>query len=115
MLDKYLPIGSVVRLSGGTKNVMIYGRRQRSLADNREYDYISCLYPEGNISEEHMYLFNHEQIERVFFMGYQDDEEIAFARVLAAVNDDSSSSPSLDQPASEATHETPPRSVADAF
>lgn len=28
---------------------MIYGRKQKHLESNKEYDYIACLYPEGNL------------------------------------------------------------------
>jgi hypothetical protein len=77
-MKKYLPIGSVVVLQNGSKRVMIYGRKQIQVGTQTEWDYIGCLYPEGNISEEYMYLFNHDQIDNVFFMGYQDEEEKAF-------------------------------------
>ena len=62
---------------------MIYGRKQLQVEkqiEKTEWDYIGCLYPEGNISEEYMYLFNHEQIDKVFFMGYQDEEEYEFLK-----------------------------------
>lgn len=78
----YLPIGSVVLLKNGKKKVMIYGRRQRRITDEHEYDYIACLYPEGNISEDYMYLFNHEDIETVVYRGYSDAEEEAFIEKL---------------------------------
>ncbi len=81
-MEKYLPLGSVVLLEGGDKRVMIYGRRQRAVADDAEWDYIACLYPEGNLDDEHSYLFNHDQIERLFFVGYQDDEELEFHEAL---------------------------------
>lgn len=84
-MEKYLPLGSVVLLKGGDKRVMIYGRRQEALADAAVWDYIACLYPEGNLSEEYTYLFNHDQIERVFFIGYQEDEEFAFQAELGAL------------------------------
>ncbi len=45
------------------------------IGNNQEWDYIGCLYPEGNINEEYMYLFNHDQIDKVFHMGFEDDEE----------------------------------------
>ncbi|WP_226087963.1 DUF4176 domain-containing protein [Mesobacillus sp. S13] len=78
-MDKYLPIGSVVLLNGGSKRIMIYGRKQKELNSDKVWDYIACLYPEGNLNEEYMYLFNHDQIEKVFFIGFQDEEEIEFA------------------------------------
>jgi hypothetical protein len=79
MKNKYLPIGSVVLLNGGSKRIMIYGRQQKELNSDKVWDYIACLYPEGNLNEEYMYLFNHDQIEKVFFIGFQDEEELEFA------------------------------------
>ena len=73
--EKYLPIGSVVLLHNGEKRVMIYGRRQKQIPNETIWDYIGCLYPEGNLNEQYTYLFNHEQIKEVFHIGYQDDEE----------------------------------------
>ena len=77
-MKAYLPIGTIVLLKNGKKKVMIYGRRQRRATDEHEYDYIACLYPEGNINEDYMYLFNHEDIDQVVFRGYSDAEEAAF-------------------------------------
>jgi hypothetical protein len=77
-MDKYLPIGSIVLLKGGTKRIMIYGRQQKELKSDKVWDYIACLYPEGNLNEDYMYLFNHDQIEKIFFIGFQDEEEIEF-------------------------------------
>ena len=77
-MDKYLPIGSVVLLKNGTKRVMIYGRKQIHIETGKEWDYLACLYPEGNINEEFMYLFNHDQIDKVYYLGYRDDEEVIF-------------------------------------
>ena len=57
---------------------MIYGRKQIHIETNKEWDYLACLYPEGNINEEFMYLFNHDQIDKVYFLGYRDDEELQF-------------------------------------
>lgn len=81
-MKNFLPNGSVVLLKNGQKKIMIYGRRQRRVTDNQEYDYIACLYPEGNINEDYMYLFNHEDIEKVVFRGYSDAEEEAFVNTL---------------------------------
>ena len=87
-MEKYLPLGSIVLLDGGEKRIMIYGRRQKADADGVIWDYVACLYPEGNVDDEHTYLFNHEQIERVFFIGFQEDEEFQFQEALRAVNAD---------------------------
>ena len=85
-MKNYLPIGSVVLLKNGTKKVMIYGRRQKRVTDvEREYDYIACLYPEGNIDENYMYLFDHESIAEVVFRGYSDADEEAYINQLNEV------------------------------
>ena len=84
MNDKYMPIGSVVLLEGGKKRVMIMGRGQRDAATDKAWDYLACPYPEGFLGEDFAYLFNHEQIARVFFIGFQDGEELAFNERLAS-------------------------------
>jgi hypothetical protein len=61
---------------------MIYGRKQKQLSNNVNWDYVGCFYPDGNIDENHQFLFNHNQIERVYFIGYQDDEELEFHNIL---------------------------------
>ncbi len=81
-MKKILPIGSVVLLKGGEKKVMIYGRKQLKKDTETIYDYIGCLYPEGNINEEFTYLFNHENISEVFHEGYSDEEEAEFQKVI---------------------------------
>jgi hypothetical protein len=81
-MKSFLPIGSIVILKSGQKKIMIYGRRQRRVTDEHEYDYIACLYPEVNINEDYMYLFNHEDIETVVYRGFSDAEEEAFVTKL---------------------------------
>ena len=81
-MTKYLPIGTVVCLVGGTKKVMIYGRKQIQSGNNKKWDYVACLYPEGNLSEKYTVFFNHSEIEKVYFKGYEDEEEILTRRLL---------------------------------
>lgn len=81
-MEKYLPIGTVVVLNNGTKKIMIYGRKQLAADDGVEYDYVACLYPEGNISDDYTFLFNHENIKEVIFTGFSDDEEQDFQKIL---------------------------------
>ena len=83
----YLPIGSVVLLKEGEKRLMIFGILQANEDDlSEEYDYIGVPYPEGNLGEEHQYLFFHEDIEKVFFRGYEDEERVALFERLAEYN-----------------------------
>lgn len=85
MIDKYLPVGSVVLLQGGKKRIMIIGRGERVRESGATWDYLACPYPEGFLGEDFAYLFNHEQIDRVFFIGFQDGEELAFHDQLVKV------------------------------
>lgn len=81
-MDNLLPLGSVVILKTGKKKIMIYGRKQIQVGTGKLWDYIVCLYPEGNINENYCYLFNHEDISKIYFIGYQDEEELNFQQTL---------------------------------
>lgn len=82
--DRLLPIGSVVLLRGGEKRLMIVGRVQARAGDRHVYDYSGCLFPEGITSPDGMYFFDHDAIESLFFVGFQDEEELAFRMMRLA-------------------------------
>lgn len=82
-IEGLLPVGSVVMLQRGKHRVMIIGYCQKLLSQpDRIYDYVGCLFPEGFISAEKNYLFNREQIEKVYHVGYQSDGQFAFAEKM---------------------------------
>ena len=81
------PIGSVVLLKGGEKRLMVCGRIQANAADHQIYDYSGCLYPEGIVDPATMYFFNNDSIERVYFLGFQDEEEFAFSAMLDSLGE----------------------------
>ncbi len=82
-LGKFLPIGTVVLLKGGKKRLMITGFCSfDEEKKDKAYDYTGCLYPEGIISSKQMALFNHNQIEKVFYLGLRDEEEQKFKQKL---------------------------------
>ena len=83
MREKYLPIGTIVLLKGGKKRAMITGFCSVA-QENQEkvYDYSGCVYPEGYLSSNQVCLFDHDQIEKIFFVGYEDEEEIMFKQKL---------------------------------
>ena len=81
-VKELLPIGSVVLLKSGTKRVMIFGIKQTDNETGVEYDYISVLYPEGNVGEVGQYLFNHSDIAEIYFRGYEDEEREGFMEAL---------------------------------
>ena len=63
--EKFLPIGTVVMLKGGTKRVMIIGFCVTNGEDKEVYDYSGCLYPEGLLSSNEICMFNHDLIDTV--------------------------------------------------
>jgi len=77
-----LPLGSIVTLKDGEKKLMIYGRGQIAPSTMQGFDYIACLWPEGNLDEEFMYLFNHQDIDEVFHHGYADAEDAEFLELF---------------------------------
>ena len=73
--EKYLPIGTVVLLKDAKKRVMITGFAAKGKeTGDKMFDYMGCLYPEGVISSEQNLLFDHDQIDKIFYMGYVDNE-----------------------------------------
>ena len=79
MRDKYLPIGTVVLLKGGKKRAMITGFCSVAQENpDKIYDFSGCVYPEGYLSSNQVCLFDHSQIDKIFFLGFEDDEEKVF-------------------------------------
>lgn len=113
MKEKYLPIGTVVLLKGGKKRAMITGFC--SVAQENQdkiYDYSGCVYPEGYLSSNQVCLFDHNQIEKVYFEGFIDDEEIQFKEklntIVANLENQMSADAAATTPATEeTTSETP--------
>lgn len=81
--EKYLPLGSVVLLKGATKRVMITGFVSMSPDTGKQvFDYSGCVYPEGFYNYNEVCVFNHNQIDKVYFTGLVDEEEKAFKNDL---------------------------------
>ena len=79
MFTGVLPIGSVVLLKNSTKKLMIMGFAQVSAsAPKKVYDYVGCVFPEGFLGPDKTYLFDSNQIEKIYAVGYQDEEQMAF-------------------------------------
>ena len=81
-MKKYLPIGSVVLLKDSKKRIMIVGVKQKQVDSEKVWDYSACLYPEGILNPDKLFLFDSEQIERLYFIGFQDGEGLAFLSSL---------------------------------
>lgn len=93
MEEKYLPIGTVVLLKNGTKEVMItcYGimpegdiieAGEQVSGKGKMYDYGGCTYPEGMVSSDNLVIFNHDKIEKICYKGYETDAYKEFNETL---------------------------------
>lgn len=78
-----LPIGSIVYLHEGTTKLMIVNRGPILPSDDGErvvYDYTGCMYPEG-LDANNVFYFNHDNIDKVVFEGFKDEEEDRFQEI----------------------------------
>ena len=73
--SEYLPIGTVVTVGNESKKMMIIGLLQVKSENNEVYDYSGVLYPEGYLGPSETYLFNKEQISRIYHLGYTSQEQ----------------------------------------
>lgn len=80
MLNGLLPVGSVVLLKNSTKRLMVIGvcQKEQGAEPPVLWDYAGCLYPEGYMGPTKTYMFNNEQIEKIYALGYQDEEQFKF-------------------------------------
>ncbi|MGM0165428.1 hypothetical protein IGI39_000370 [Enterococcus sp. AZ135] len=78
-----LAIGSIVYLKDGAKKMMILNRAPviEDKGKVEYFDYSACFYPMG-LNMEEIFYFNEENIDKVVFDGYSDDEEIRFQELL---------------------------------
>lgn len=92
--EKFLPIGTVVLLKNGIKELMItsycpipkgnvYDKSGKvDLEEGKMFDYGACFYPEGIIKSQQTFVFNHDQIERVCFKGYETEAQKKFSDTI---------------------------------
>lgn len=85
-MKKFLPIGSVVLLKESQKKIMIVGVKQKQADSEKIWDYSACLYPEGILDPDKLFLFDSEQIELLYFIGFQDGEGLNFLQRLAELD-----------------------------
>lgn len=93
MKDRFLPIGTVVLLKDAKKELMITGYcifpTGTQIKDGKEitpekqmYEYGGCPYPEGILDSNTINAFDHNQIDKVLFMGYETDQQKELSRIL---------------------------------
>ena len=90
MFEGLLPIGTVVLLKNSKKRIMIIGLLQKQIKEGEEviWDYSACFYPEGYMGPDKTFLFNGDQIEKVFAVGYQDEEQFNFKMKIDQIRND---------------------------
>lgn len=79
-MEDLLSIGSVVSLKNHEHKVMVTGLMQVEVHEDKKimWDYCGCFYPIGMQDSKRFIMFNEEHIERIFAIGYQDEEQLAF-------------------------------------
>ena len=77
------PIGTVVTVKDANKSMMIIGVLPEN--DGKRYDYIAVLYPEGYLTEKQIYLFNHDDVVKVEYLGYMYAEYQVFRHDLEQI------------------------------
>ena len=93
MPEKFLPIGTVVLLKNGKKEVMItsycifpnnteYKEGQEVKATKKMYEYAGCIYPEGILDSNVSCAFNHDQIVQILHIGYESDKQKNLSTIL---------------------------------
>lgn len=80
MNNKFLPVGTVVLLKDAKKKIMVSGFC--CISDGKMYDYVGSLYPEGFVSKDNVLLFNHEDIGKIFYLGFANEENTNFMSTL---------------------------------
>ncbi|GBG94782.1 hypothetical protein LFYK43_12410 [Ligilactobacillus salitolerans] len=80
--EKLLPLGSIVYLEEGTVKLMIVGRGAvfDDEGTQKYSDYVAVEYPAG-IDPESALFFKNEDIDKVVFRGYEDNEEERYLEV----------------------------------
>ena len=79
-MAKLLPLGTIV-INDLEKNekVLIIGRLVKKELDGEVFDYCGCTSPLGIQANEELIFFNHNDVKRLLFIGYQDEEELKYA------------------------------------
>ena len=82
MKEKYLPLGSVVILKGAQRAISIIGFCPVIKVNNRQYDYLGVPYPEGYLGQNSVLSFDHEKIDKIYSVGFSNDDEKQFKKKL---------------------------------
>ena len=96
-MNTILPIGSVVKIRGVEKPLMIFGYLQQTAAcPGKLVDYVAVPYPGGNVNIAMQLGFQMTDITEVLFEGYTT-EEFEPMKVLLAIRKAEHSKRSIDE------------------
>ena len=73
----YVPLGSIILLTGSFEKVIIIGRGlivKTAAGDDVIFDYAGVTYPEGLVGD-HVAYFNHKDVAKVVFEGFSDEAD----------------------------------------
>jgi len=91
--ERFLPIGTIVKLKNVEKEIMIasylvqpndkfIGKNGPIESDKTlVVEYGGCYYPDGYHDTNRVLAFNHNQIEKVVFMGYETESSKNFSNM----------------------------------
>ncbi len=79
-VNELLPIGTVVKLKKEDKKIVVMGVMQnmRDGVKSKLYDYMGLPYPEGFINNESRVVFDQEDLDKIYFLGFSDIERQQF-------------------------------------
>lgn len=81
MTKKLLPLGTIIYLEEGNQKIMVVARgavyQDSDSGKDVYFDYMGCRYPAGIDPEDGLF-FNEDNIDKVLFEGYKDEDEERF-------------------------------------
>ena len=73
--EKFLPLGTLVLLKNAKEKIMIIGYlTSNGNKTDIVYDYQGCVFPYGLYTNEVSFVFNHSDIDKIYYMGYSDND-----------------------------------------
>ena len=73
-----IPLGSVVLLKGAYKRLQIIGQTQANRDTKELFDYVAVPFPEGYVDADHVVMFQHEDVDKIYAIGHLDDGAYSF-------------------------------------
>lgn len=84
MENELLTIGTVVLLKNANHALMVIGffPQAKEGDDKKVYDYLACHFPEGLEDTTKPLVFNEEEIDKILYIPYSDEDDKKFREKL---------------------------------